>query len=62
LIGPLVGAAVWTFLRQGLQDVDVIAGIWKLILGLIFILLITFFRRGLVGGAVSLWQRVRAPR
>jgi branched-chain amino acid transport system permease protein len=62
LIGPLVGAAVWTFLRQGLQDVDAIAGVWKLILGLIFILLITFFRRGLTGGAIALWQRARAAR
>jgi branched-chain amino acid transport system permease protein len=62
LIGPLVGAAVWTFLRQGLQNVDVIAGVWKLILGLVFILLVTGFRRGLVGGAIALWQRTRAPR
>jgi len=62
LIGPLAGAALWTFLRQGLQDVDVIAGVWKLILGLVFVLLITFFRRGLVGGAVALWQRARAAR
>jgi branched-chain amino acid transport system ATP-binding protein/branched-chain amino acid transport system permease protein len=62
LIGPLVGSAVWTFLRQVLQNVDIIAGVWKLILGLVFILLITFFRRGLVGGAVALWQRARAPR
>jgi branched-chain amino acid transport system permease protein len=62
LIGPLLGAAVWTFLRQGLQNVDVIAGIWKLILGLVFILLITFFRRGLAGGAIALWQRARAQR
>ena len=62
LIGPLLGAAVWTFLRQGLQNVDVIAGVWKLVLGLIFILLITFFRRGLMGGAIALWQRARAAR
>ena len=54
LIGPLVGAGVWTLLRQGLQNVDLIAGIWKLVLGLVFVLLITGFRRGLVGAAVSL--------
>jgi branched-chain amino acid transport system permease protein len=59
LVGPLVGAGVWTLLRQGLQNIDVIAGVWKLILGLIFVVLITGFRRGLVGGAVALWQRVR---
>jgi branched-chain amino acid transport system permease protein len=59
LVGPLVGAGVWTLLRQGLQNIDVIAGIWKLILGIVFIVLITGFRRGLVGGAVALWQRLR---
>ncbi len=62
LIGPLLGAAVWTFLRQALQNVDVIAGVWKLILGLVFILLITGFRRGLVGAAIAFVQRVRPAR
>jgi branched-chain amino acid transport system permease protein len=62
LIGPLVGAGVWTLLRQGLQNVDAIAGVWKLILGLVFILLITGFRRGLAGGAIALWVRVRPAR
>jgi branched-chain amino acid transport system permease protein len=59
LIGPLVGAAVWTFLRQSLQNVDAIAGVWKLILGVVFVLLVTGFRRGLVGGAVAFARRVR---
>jgi branched-chain amino acid transport system permease protein len=49
-------------LRQGLQNVDAIAGVWKLILGLVFILLITGFRRGLAGGAIALWVRVRPAR
>jgi branched-chain amino acid transport system permease protein len=62
LIGPLVGAGVWTILRQGLQNVDAIAGVWKLILGLVFIVLITGFRRGLVGGAVAWWRRLRPAR
>ena len=62
LIGPLVGAGVWTLLRQGLQNIDLIAGVWKLILGLVFILLITSFRRGLVGGAVAWWRRLRPAR
>jgi branched-chain amino acid transport system permease protein len=62
LIGPLVGAGVWTLLRQGLQNVDVIAGIWKLVLGLVFVLLITGFRRGLVGAALSLAARLRPAR
>jgi branched-chain amino acid transport system permease protein len=62
LIGPLVGAGVWTLLRQGLQNVDVIAGIWKLVLGLVFVLLITGFRRGLVGAAIALAARLRPAR
>lgn len=57
LIGPLVGAGIWTYLRQELQNIDAIAGIWKLILGVIFVLLITGFRRGIVGGVVSLLRR-----
>jgi branched-chain amino acid transport system permease protein len=62
LIGPLLGAAVWTLLRQELQNIDVIAGVWKLILGLVFILLITGFRRGLVGAVIALVQRARPAR
>ncbi len=57
LIGPLVGAGIWTYLRQELQNIDVIASIWKLILGLVFILLVTGFRRGIVGGVVTLVER-----
>jgi len=59
LIGPLVGAGVWIYLRQELQNIDAIAGIWKLILGLVFILLITGFRRGIVGGIMALARRWR---
>lgn len=62
LIGPLVGAGLWTYLRQALQNIDVVAGIWKLILGLVFVLLVTGFRRGLVGAGLALVQRARRPR
>lgn len=63
LIGPLVGAGLWTYLRQALQNVDAIAGIWKLILGLVFIILVTSFRRGIVGGILALLRRaLRRPR
>ena len=62
LIGPLVGAGVWTFLRQGLQNVDAIAGVWKLILGIVFVLLVTGFRRGLVGGVLAFARRLRPIR
>jgi len=62
LIGPLVGAGLWTYLRQALQNIDVIAGIWKLILGLVFVLLVTGFRQGIVGAVVALVKRVRVQR
>jgi branched-chain amino acid transport system permease protein len=62
LIGPLVGAGVWTFLRQGLQNVDAIAGIWKLILGIVFVLLVTGFRNGIVGAVLAFARRLRPAR
>jgi len=62
LIGPLVGAGLWTFLRQALQNVDAIAGIWKLILGLVFVLLVTGFRHGIVGGVLAFARRLRPAR
>jgi branched-chain amino acid transport system permease protein len=62
LIGPLVGAGLWTYLRTALQNIDVISGIWKLILGLVFVLLVTGFRQGLVGAAIALVRRARSPR
>jgi branched-chain amino acid transport system permease protein len=59
LVGPLVGAFVWIFLQSSLQNVDALAGVWKLILGIVFVLLITGFRRGIVGGIISLARRPR---
>jgi branched-chain amino acid transport system permease protein len=49
LIGPLVGAALWIYLRDILQQIPGIGGMWKLILGALFILAITTMRRGIVG-------------
>jgi branched-chain amino acid transport system ATP-binding protein/branched-chain amino acid transport system permease protein len=50
LIGPTVGAFVWLYLYQILQTVPVLAGAWKLILGIVFVLLVTLLRQGIVGG------------
>ncbi|HEV2263819.1 MAG TPA: branched-chain amino acid ABC transporter ATP-binding protein/permease [Stellaceae bacterium] len=50
LFGPLVGAAVWLSLRDFLQQSLDLGAAWKLVLGLIFVLLVCFLRRGLVGG------------
>jgi branched-chain amino acid transport system permease protein len=49
LVGPLVGAAVWIYLRDILQQIPGIGGAWKLILGVLFILAVTTMRRGIVG-------------
>jgi branched-chain amino acid transport system permease protein len=50
LFGPLLGAAVWLYLRDFLQAVVGLGAAWKLVLGLVFVLLVTFLRRGLIGG------------
>ncbi len=58
LFGPLVGAAVWLYLRDFLQGPAGLGGAWRLVLGLVFVLLVCFLRRGLIGGArdlIALW-------
>lgn len=49
LVGPLVGSVVWLYLRDVLQNIPDIGAVWKLLLGVIFVLLITVFRRGICG-------------
>ena len=39
LFGPLVGAAVWLFLQDFLQSTLKLGAAWKLVLGLVFVLL-----------------------
>jgi branched-chain amino acid transport system permease protein len=67
LFGPLVGAAVWLYLRDFLQGGLGLGASWKLALGLIFVLLVCFLRRGIIGGLRDLygfWRRsgVAAPQ
>jgi branched-chain amino acid transport system permease protein len=50
LFGPLLGAAVWLCLRDFLQAALGLGATWKLALGLVFVLLVCFLRRGLIGG------------
>lgn len=59
LIGPAVGAGVWLWLRDNLQAIPGIGALWKLILGLIFIVLVIALRRGIVGEVRYLWTRRR---
>src|SRR5579883_3411772 len=49
LFGPLVGATVWLFLRDFLQGAVGLGAAWKLILGIVFVLLVCFLRHGIVG-------------
>src|SRR6516162_10612449 len=55
LFGPLVGAAVWLYLSDFLQTTLHLGGTWKLVLGIIFVLLVCFLRRGLIGGIGELY-------
>jgi len=60
LFGPLVGAAVWLYLSDFLQNALHLGATWKLVLGLVFVLLVCFLRRGLVGGIKDVYALVAA--
>jgi len=62
LFGPLLGATVWLFLRDFLQGALGLGSAWKLVLGLVFVLLVCFLRRGLIGGVVDLGAFFRRRR
>lgn len=62
LIGPLVGATVWLYLYTALQQVVNLGSLWKLLLGVIFVVLVTVLRGGICGGVVLLWQKLRGVR
>ncbi len=64
LFGPLLGATVWLFLRDFLQGALGLGATWKLVLGVAFVLLVCFLRRGLIGGLrdlVGLFAARRHP-
>ena len=56
LFGPLVGATVWLYLSDFFQNTLHLGATWKLVLGLVFVLLVCFLRRGLVGGIKDLYE------
>src|SRR5215831_1380739 len=58
LFGPLVGATVWLYLQDFLQTTLHLGASWKLVLGITFVLLVCFLRRGLIGGLVDLTRLV----
>src|SRR5690554_5948296 len=61
LLGPLVGATIWLYLYEVLQFVDVVGPYWRLILGVVFVLLVTMFCRGIVGEYIA-WRNHRMTR
>jgi branched-chain amino acid transport system permease protein len=62
LFGPLVGATVWLFLQDFLQTTLKLGAAWKLVLGIVFVLLVCFLRRGLIGGIVDLYNLCLGPK
>ncbi len=54
LFGPLVGATIWLFLQDFLQAALGLGAAWKLVLGIVFVLLVCFLRRGIIGGLEDL--------
>jgi len=59
LFGPLVGAAVWLTLQDFLQGSLGLGATWKLVLGLVFVVLVCFLRQGILGGARDLYGFLR---
>ena len=58
LFGPLLGAAVWLSLRDFLQGPLGLGATWKLVLGIAFVLLVCFLRRGLIGAIEDVYNAV----
>ena len=56
LFGPLVGATVWLYLSDFFQNTLHLGATWRLVLGLVFVLLVCFLRRGIVGAIVDLYR------
>jgi branched-chain amino acid transport system permease protein len=55
LFGPLLGATVWLYLSDFLQTTLHLGATWKLVLGVVFVLLVCFLRHGLIGGIKDLY-------
>jgi branched-chain amino acid transport system permease protein len=62
LFGPLLGAAVWLSLQDFLQATLGLGAAWKLVLGLVFVILVCFLRGGITGGVADLYRLVAAKR
>ena len=58
LFGPLLGATIWLYLQDYLQSTLGLGAAWKLALGLVFVLLVSFLRHGIIGGISDLHRRL----
>ncbi len=54
LFGPLVGATIWLYLSDFFQNTLHLGSTWRLVLGLVFVALVIFLRRGVIGGVEDL--------
>ena len=61
LLGPLLGAAIWLYVFDVVQGIAGIGAYWKLILGVIFVIVVTVFKYGVGGALVRLFSRRRTP-
>ena len=55
LFGPLVGATIWLYLSDFFQNVLHLGATWRLVLGLVFVILVIFLRHGVIGGFRDLY-------
>jgi branched-chain amino acid transport system permease protein len=62
LFGPLLGGAIWLYLSDFFQNTLNLGATWKLVLGLVFVLLVCFLRRGVIGGIADLADLVTGRR
>ncbi len=62
LFGPLVGATVWLYLSDFFQTTLHLGATWKLVLGIVFVLLVCFLRRGIVGALFDAARLMRGRR
>lgn len=61
LSGALVGAGVFIFIADALNKFNFLSksGAWLLVLGIVFIVVVMFFKEGIAGGTVKLYETLR---
>ena len=61
LSGALVGSGVFIFISDFLNKFNFLSksGAWLLVLGVVFIVVVMFFRGGIMGGAEKLYETIR---